>query len=94
MDKVKLISYDGSYPNLCAGTLIIAVVNDITKTYVEWVFPPHSLSSGGYIDGDYEAHSGSWEIEDWPDEFPMGLRDDVIDLVNSEIEHGCCGGCI
>lgn len=92
MSRIQ-IRYDGSYPNLCSGTLVVIVDGER-----EWVFPAHSLHSGGSVSFDEhwseDVTSGSWSINDWPESFPEDLKDEVLDVVNSEVSHGCCGGCV
>ena len=89
--KIK-IKYDGSYPNLCRGDL---------KVYVDgtlWQFPDYCLSSGGSVsfteNWQEVVTSGSWDVSEWPKGFPEELKDAVISAINSEIEQGCCGGCV
>lgn len=86
------IEYDGKFPNLCAGTLVVTVAGR------RWSFPSYCLSSGGsvWFDGEWSEHveSGTWSINDWPDGFPSEHKEAVEDAVNAEIPHGCCGGCI
>lgn len=91
--KIK-IEYDGSWPNLCRGNLVVYI--DETR----WDFGSYVLSSGGSIECDDDwnmwATEGSWYIDknDFPKGFPMELYDDVMEEINGEIMHGCCGGCI
>ena len=86
------IKYDGSYPNLCSGKLIVIVDG------IEWNFPDYCLSSGGSVSFDSEWQEnvtyGAWTITDWPAEFPEILQLHVTRAVNDEIDHGCCGGCV
>lgn len=88
------IKYDGKWPNLCRGHLIVCIDG------VEWDFGRYSLKSGGEIQRDEEwnmwATEGPWEIWDWPEGFPDDdlLKEVVIMEINSEISHGCCEGCI
>lgn len=88
------VEYDGQWPCLCMGHLVIWIDD------VKWDFGSHSLSSGGAVlrDDDWNmwAEEGPWDIWDWPEGFPEDeyIRSNVIDAVNSEIMHGCCGGCI
>jgi hypothetical protein len=85
------IEYDGAYPNLCRGQLVVT----IGKT--KWTFPPYCLSSGGcaWTKPDYTGTThGSWTIREWPEGFPAELKEAVTEAVNGLIEHGCCGGCI
>lgn len=85
------IEYDGSYPNLCSGTLKITLGNKIWEL-------SHCLSSGGSVsfDDDWSEHvdSGPWSVHDLPDDFPVELVDKLEELVNDEISWGCCGGCV
>lgn len=89
---LKFVSYDGSYPNLCSGTLIMELNG------VEIIFPSYCLSSQGsvWFDDDWGAHveEGEWVITDYPEGFPEKLKCVAEDLVNINIVNGCCGGCI
>lgn len=88
---VEFISYDGKYPCLCMGTLTIKVNG---KTY--WL--NNKMISGGCImrDGDWNMWSeyGDWEIdlEKYPELEPY--KEEITQVVNDNVEHGCCGGCI
>ena len=89
---VKFISYDGRYPNLCRGTLVIEVNG---KRYeLKYV-----IQSGGQVtfDEDWSADivSGEWYIDsdDLPDELKP-YREEIEEVVNDNIPYGCCGGCI
>lgn len=86
------IIYDGEYPNLCVGTLVVVIAG------VKWQFPDCCLDSGGSasFDADSEevVRKGKWIIEKWPPNFPNEFRKAVRKAVNTQIPHGCCGGCI
>lgn len=88
---VEFISYDGKYPCLCMGTLTIKVNG---KTY--WL--NNKMISGGCImrDGDQNMWSeyGDWEIdlEKYPELEPY--KEEITQVVNNNVEQGCCGGCI
>jgi hypothetical protein len=86
------IEYDGSYPNLCSGTLVAVI--DGTR----WTFPPYCMSSGGgvWFDDDWGDHTdeGPWGISRWPEDFPEDKKQAVLDAVNDKVRPGCCGGCI
>ena len=86
---VKFISYDGEYPNLCSGTLVLEV--DGKKHELS-----HALCSGGSVrfDENWNANVtyGSWSV-DLPEDLEP-YRQEIEELVNSEVEQGCCGGCI
>ena len=91
MPNIK-IDYDGSFPNLCSGQLVVTIEG------FTWVFPDHCLSSGGnvWFDDDWCEHveSGEWRIREWPEGFPEDLKKLVESTVNDEISPGCCGGCV
>jgi hypothetical protein len=93
MTQVK-IDYDGKYPCLCMGHLIVTI-DDVVYDFGNYV-----LSSGGGICRDEEwnmwTEDGDWDIpdEDWPIDFPEEYKKIVLDKINEEIPHGCCGGCI
>lgn len=89
---IKFISYSGKWPTLCHGTLI---VEKDGKQYSM----KNVLISGGSVsfDKDWEAciKEGDWSID--RDALAPELQDDwreLESLVNDEIPHGCCGGCI
>ncbi len=86
------IEYNGAYPNLCRGKLIVTI--DEKK----WEFPPYCLSSGGrvWFDTQWNEHveEGDWDVRTWPDDFPEEMKDEVLHEINMRISHGCCGGCV
>lgn len=86
------IRYNGAYPNLCSGDLVV-IIDD-----TEWEFPDYCLCSGGSVWFDDEwnenVESGEWEITKWPENFPEEYKPWVLSAVNEDIPHGCCGGCV
>jgi len=90
--KVEFVSYDGSYPNLCSGTLIMKIDDEL------WKFPSYSLYSGGnvWFDAEWSEHveRGSWGISYWPENYPEDTKETTIELVNANVNYGCCGGCV
>jgi hypothetical protein len=91
--NVKFISYDGDYPCLCYGTLVIEVKGKVYEL-------KNVLVSGGSVWFDPEECSfdvvqGEWEISDifLPDELKPYI-DEITEVVNCEVPYGCCGGCI
>ena len=92
-ERVKFISYDGRYPNLCSGILILEADG---KRYE---FAPHSLSSGGgtYFTNGYQdnyVEEGDWAISQFPVDFPPELEDEAVRVLNDNVSQGCCGGCL
>ena len=86
------IEYDGKYPCLCMGHLIVWIDD------VKWDFGRYSLSGNGRIHRDEDwnmwASEGEWSIDEYPEGFPEELKEIVLSKINEEIPHGCCGGCI
>lgn len=86
---VEFVSYDGAYPCLCAGTLVIKVNG---KEYSL----QHCLISGGCINWKTEeVKKKQWEID--LEELPEELKEyasAIKETVNANIPYGCCGGCI
>ena len=90
--RVEFVSYSGRYPNLCAGILILNIDGK------EIVFPSNSLHSGGsaYFTNNYDdSHidKGEWTI-DFPDDFPDELMREATQVVNDNVDFGCCGRCL
>lgn len=89
---IEFVSYDGAYPNLCSGTLILCIDGK------EVTFPPHSLISGGRceFDDDWNADivEGRWEIKDRALDGYREHEEEILAVINDHIPHGCCGGCL
>lgn len=85
------IKYDGKFPNLCVGNLLVTVDDQ------QWDFGTFALYSGGnvlYTDkGKWEIKKDEWAIR-WPTDFPNRFKKAVAQKINETIEHGCCGGCL
>lgn len=90
--QVKFISYDGAFPNLCSGKLIL----EVNGKKVE--FPNYCLCSGGSVsfsdDWEETVTQGEWRITDFPKDFPENLKTEAEDIVNENVRWGCCGGCV
>lgn len=92
MEKIDIkIQYDGKYPCLCMGHLIVWINGK------EWDFGNDALLSGGEViyDEEYITTTGEWSISDdcYPEGFPEEYKKQVLSVVNEEIPYGCCGGC-
>jgi hypothetical protein len=90
--ELTFVSYDGAYPNLCSGQLVLAIDG------VPVVFPKYCLSSSGSVsfddDWNEDVQRGEWDISEYPKDFPETLKSQAVSLVNENIEQGCCGGCV
>ena len=85
---VKFISYDGAFPNLCSGELVLEI-NGVRRNDFE-------LCSGGrvWFDDNWDDHveSGPWTV--YVPEDLEGLKEEITKVVNDNIPWGCCGGCV
>ena len=93
MANIKFVSYDGRYPHLCSGTLVLNIDGE------DVVFPCDCLCSGGYIifDNDWNADvvCGPWDI--YTDLIPFDyrhLKNEILEVINNNVPWGCCGGCV
>lgn len=86
---VEFISYDGKYPNLCSGNLVLRIDG-------EEVTLQGCLISGGCVsftsDWDEVVTSGEWDV-DVPKAY-LAYEDEIIRVVNENVRQGCCGGCV
>lgn len=87
---VKFVSYDGEYPYLCMGTLVLTIDGETVQ------FPEYCMRPGGSVWFDEECNEhvtcGEWSVE-VPKQYAH-LRDAIEECVNAHVPHGCCGGCI
>ena len=88
---VEFVSYNGKWPCLCHGTLIIKVDG---KSYSF----ENAMISGGRIccgqDWDMWVEQDDWKIdlEEYPELEPY--KEEITRVVNENVPQGCCGGCI
>ena len=87
---VEFVSYDGKFPCLCAGTLILRING-------EEVNLGKCLQSGGAVDWTAEdpwdeVQHGEWLVR-VPEEYAE-FSDEIDKVVNENIPWGCCGGCL
>lgn len=104
---VEFISYDGRYPNLCSGTLVLSI-DGVEHVFGCW-YPtrlkpegahPKFWCSGGAVEvvGDYKdfiVSEGEWEIDvnELPEELQKYAKE-IDEVFNANVPYGCCGGCI
>lgn len=96
MRNIKFIRYDGKWPCLCFGTLVLEIDNIV-------YFLKGGFCSGGtcWIDESFEEHvtEGDWDINfDYECWESLNLTDEekqyIVHLFNENVERGCCGGCL
>lgn len=87
---VEFVSYDGDFPNLCSGTLVLRIDGE------EVTFPKHCMRSNGsvYFDEDWHEYieHGEWSVV-VPEQY-ADIKDEIERCVNENVEWGCCGGCV
>ena len=87
---VEFVSYDGKWPNLCSGVLVLRIDGKVVE------FPKYCMTSGGCIgfskDWEEFIEYGAWSV-DVPEEYKH-LRKEIEECVNENVTWGCCGGCI
>jgi hypothetical protein len=91
-NKRKILSYEynGEYPSLCKGKLMVYIEDK--------KFEFKSLKSSGSVQKTrkgYKIIQGNWYIDQWPDNFPIELKEFLIYKINNDgiIPKPCCGGC-
>lgn len=106
--NVSFVSYDGKYPNLCSGVLVLNINGEEIK------FGHNYLSSSWDKDGNYDAfwssggscyfnhdysesgvRRGKWGID--IDKIPDKYKDyysEIEEVFNDNVDYGCCGGCL
>ena len=110
MKKLEFVEYTGRYPTLCYGRLFVRIDGKLVS-FGDYCLDekgetpdkdipnyPDFWQSSGYLDEDWCAVQGPWEISDWikEEEFPPEIRNllpQLIELFNENVPHGCCGGC-
>lgn len=101
--KIKFISYDGHYPNLCSGVLTLDIDGEIVTFGYEHGKNNYSQfwrSGGncGFLDDNYDetyCNIGEWELDktQLPDKY-KNIGKELIQVFNKNVEWGCCGGCL
>lgn len=108
-NHVKFVSYNGRYPCLCSGNLVLNIDGKNYSFGYNWKdqygnerdndFEPFWSSGGSCgFNSDYSesyVETGSWEIDEsaLPEQFRK-YADEIYEVMNEEIEHPCCGGCL
>lgn len=102
MARVEFVDYTGDYPCLCSGEVTLKIDGQVVK-FVDYKCeseesgkPYLSLTSGGhcYFDDEWNDHviDGPWRID--LDPRYAELEDEILEVINSNIPWGCCGGCL
>lgn len=97
MKKIEFVSYDGKWPALCCGILILMI--DDKKCIFENILSSSGsvLFSSDYKDEHFEKariETGPWKIHEYPEDFTEEDKKNMLKVVNDNVAYGCCGGCI
>ncbi|MBR2862968.1 MAG: hypothetical protein IKB97_05365 [Bacteroidaceae bacterium] len=85
---IKFISYDGEYPNLCSGTLVLEVDGVVRSAQ-------RVLVSTGCINWEDDTVTQSdWALSTHAPQWMRDREEEVLAVVNANVPKGCCGGCI
>jgi hypothetical protein len=107
---IEFVSYTGKFPNLCSGILTVRVDGKTWHFGYPWKIADRELvprlppfwESGGCAgvteDLDEFCAEGPWKMDDpnekdYPPEVFARLPD-ILAVMNENVPHGCCGGCI
>ena len=100
LGDIKFISYDGKFPNLCSGRLVLSVdCIPYTFGYRPYDYEPFWSSGGscGFYNNYEDSYItyGKWTINAGrlPEELKQ-YANEIIELFNSNVPYGCCGGCL
>lgn len=102
MGRVEFVSYDGSFPNLCSGLLVVKIDGKEVKfgrTACTSVTPEYDSFwySGGNVSFDEDWNEtvteGEWKLADIEPEFE-DVAEELIKVFNQNVPQGCCGGCV
>lgn len=108
--NIEFVSYTGKWPNLCSGVLTLRIdgkevsFGHKSGSYdvVNDRFNDNNYDSfwgtGGCIynrgNWDFEIEKGEWEYYgNLPEEYEP-YANQFMEVMNENVEWGCCGGCI
>lgn len=100
MNHITFVSYTGAWPSLCSGILTLNIDGETVTfgpyTSVEKPMYDRFWRSGGYTNwATEEVVESGWCV--CADELPEQYRayaDEIQEVMDANIQHGCCGGCI
>lgn len=98
---VEFVSYDGKYPCLCFGKLVVNIDGkEVSFGYSSGCDYTKFWYSGGNcgFNHDYSesyVNSGPWIVDedDLPEEYKSYAKE-LMYVLNDNVEFGCCGGCL
>lgn len=93
---IEILRYDGKYPCLCGGCLMLTIGGRGYSTRPGVLQPGEGAGCYRDSDGNWTTDCGTWRVDS--DKLPKEIRRYAARIeaaVNeSRIEKPCCGGCI
>lgn len=105
MAKIEFVSYDGAFPCLCMGTLVLKIDGVEAKFHYSFNNKKKGEYSDFWVSGGNVSFDENWiedvSIGEWgfspdasfPEEF-KAIGDELIAVFNENVPYGCCGGCV
>ena len=100
MNHITFVSYTGAWPSLCCGILTLVIDGETVSfgpsTSVEKPMYGRFWRSGGYTNwATGEVVERGWCVcaDELPDQY-RAYADEIQDVMDANIPHGCCGGCL
>ena len=98
--KIEFVSYDGEYPMLCHGNLVLKINGK--KFEFDDTHYPKFWSSGGEVsfddDWNEEVTQDEWYWRCFEEnKLPKIILDNkelIMEIFNENVPFGCCGGCV
>ena len=99
---IEFVSYDGKWPNLCRGVLVLKIDGKETSfgpMYEEGTNYDSFWTSGGRCgftnNGESYIDHDEWIISksELP-EFLQPYTQKITNIFNENVPYGCCGGCL
>ena len=89
MANIEFVSYNGRYPNLCSGQLVLKIDGETVDSI--------RLCSGGSVwfgsNWSERVEQGDWAADNIPTKYE-NLYDEIVSVINDNVYKGCCGGCV
>lgn len=96
---VRFISYNGEYPALCKGSLVLEI-NGETIRFGEDIddnYESFWTTGGEAVNNKTESHvyKRPWRVDQakLPPQY-VALKKEIEDALNNGVPWGCCGGCL
>lgn len=98
--KIEFVSYSKKYPCLCFGTLVVKINGKKVSFGTDEKYPAFWASGGSVkFTEDWEpiVTEGEWQLAANEKNYPKRIwkiLPQILQVMNDNVTHGCCGGCI